>query len=203
MNAPFRVRSSARHCAPARIFIRYSVVVLFLILNSAFFIPTPTLAAACDCVCTGCSAPLSATVSNQGACDLYCGGGINGCSGGTCTEQGSAVTPSVPAGPDTGAQAVRDKLNNIAERGIGLPTVSAATLAGRIVRAALVLLGVIFLVLTIFGGSLYLTAGGNEEQVKKAKSVLIRAAIGLVIVLFAGAVTQFITGYINRGVVVH
>ncbi len=137
-------------------------------------------------------------VSSQEECTRYC---VNGgsCLSGTCTEPN---TPVAPAGPDTGAQAVRDKLANIAERGVGFPTVSAATLAGRIVRAALVLLGVIFLVLTIFGGSLFLTAGGNEEQVKKAKAVLIRAAIGLVIVLFAGAMTQFITGFLSRAVVV-
>lgn len=76
-----------------------------------------------------------------------------------------------------------------------------AVAAGRIVRGALVLLGLIFFALTVYGGVLYLTAGGNEEQVKKATGILKGAIIGLIIVIFAGAITQFITGYIARPVV--
>lgn len=54
------------------------------------------------------------------------------------------------------------------------------------------LLGVIFLVLTIYGGITWMTAGGNETQVKTAKSIISRAAIGLIIVVSAYAITYFI-----------
>lgn len=87
--------------------------------------------------------------------------------------------------------------------GLGLPsgeTTSAVVLAGRIVRSALVLLGLIFFTLTIYAGVLYLTAGGNEEQIKKSTTILKRAVIGLFIVIFAGAITQFITSYLPRAV---
>ena len=69
---------------------------------------------------------------------------------------------------------------------------------GLIVRAALTLLGVIFFALTIYGGFLWLYAGGNEEQVKKAKAIITRAIIGLIITLFAGGITQFVIYYFGR-----
>ncbi len=52
--------------------------------------------------------------------------------------------------------------------------------------------GVVFLVLLIWGGFLWMTSGGNEESVKKARTVVVSAVIGLVIVLSAYLITQFI-----------
>lgn len=95
---------------------------------------------------------------------------------------------------ETGAGAVRQLLKNVAEeRGAGYaPSPNFAAVAGRVVRVALTLVGLVFFALTIYGGALYLTAGGNEEQVKKATSTIARSIIGLLIVIFAGAITQFI-----------
>lgn len=99
------------------------------------------------------------------------------------------------AGPLIGKATILQKLYNVA----ALPSSSTPPLhnpvlvAGTIVRGALTVIGLIFLILTVYGGALYLTAGGNEETVKKAKSILARAVIGMLIVLFAGAITQFIT----------
>ena len=61
---------------------------------------------------------------------------------------------------------------------------------------ALVTVGLVFFALTVYAGVLYLTAGGNEEQVKKSTETLGRALIGLLMVLFAGAATQFIVRFI-------
>ena len=105
---------------------------------------------------------------------------------------------------EIGKQAIIDKFQNLGTKGLGLPTyggTSAVALAGRIVRGALLLLGVIFFALTVYAGILYLTAGGNEEQVKKATTILKSAVIGLFIVIFAGAITQFVVGYAARRVV--
>ncbi|KKU73653.1 MAG: hypothetical protein UX98_C0005G0029 [Parcubacteria group bacterium GW2011_GWA2_47_26] len=103
---------------------------------------------------------------------------------------------------DTGAGAVRERLRGAGETGAGFTSYAAspAEYFGRIVRGALVLLGLVFFTLTVYGGILYLTASGNEDQVKKAKTILTRAIIGLIIVVFAGAITQFITGYVARPV---
>ena len=63
---------------------------------------------------------------------------------------------------------------------------------GDIVQAVLSFLGVIFLVLMIYGGYLWMTARGNEEQVTKAKNLITAAIIGLIIVISAYAISYFI-----------
>lgn len=69
---------------------------------------------------------------------------------------------------------------------------SLETGAGAIVMMILSLLGVVFMILIIFGGILWMTAGGNEQRVDKAKDTMIRAVIGLAVVLLAYAMSIFI-----------
>ena len=72
------------------------------------------------------------------------------------------------------------------------------TLIGTIVGTILSLLGVIFSVLIIYGGFIWMLAGGNEQNVEKAKNILTQAIIGLVIVLMAYAITSFIGDALNK-----
>ncbi|MBU4315145.1 Ig-like domain-containing protein [Patescibacteria group bacterium] len=74
----------------------------------------------------------------------------------------------------------------------GLMQTDLPTLIGNIIKVFLSILGIIFLVLTLYAGYLWMTAGGDDEQVKKAKDVLINATIGLIITLSAYAITSFI-----------
>ncbi|MCX6779024.1 MAG: IPT/TIG domain-containing protein, partial [Candidatus Magasanikbacteria bacterium] len=74
----------------------------------------------------------------------------------------------------------------------GLVNTDIRIIIAKIIRAALALLGIVVLAYTLYGGYLYLTAGGNADQVKSAKTVLKNAVIGLVIILSAFSITQFI-----------
>jgi amino acid transporter len=73
---------------------------------------------------------------------------------------------------------------------------SLPAIIGQIISLALLFVGVIFMVLLIYGGFLWMTAGGNEEQVKKAKKLITNTAIGLVIVIAAYAITHFVISYL-------
>ena len=64
--------------------------------------------------------------------------------------------------------------------------------ASLIIKTILELLGFIFVVLMIYAGILWMTAGGNEEQVEKAKNLIKQALTGLIIVVLAYAITYFI-----------
>jgi len=66
------------------------------------------------------------------------------------------------------------------------------TYVGLIVNVALSLLGIIFLVLIVYGGFVWMTAGGDEAKVEKAKQTFSRAAIGLLVVLCAFAIANFV-----------
>jgi amino acid transporter len=69
-------------------------------------------------------------------------------------------------------------------------------IVGLIIQAFLGLLGIIFLVLIISAGFNWMTAGGEEEKVRKAKSTISRAIIGLIIIVAAYAITYFVFKYL-------
>lgn len=75
-----------------------------------------------------------------------------------------------------------------------------AVIVGRIIKAALSILGVIFLIITLYGGWLWMTAAGNEQRLDRAKSLLRDSIIGLIIVITAYAITTFVVASITAAV---
>lgn len=64
----------------------------------------------------------------------------------------------------------------------------------KLINIILSFLGVIFVILLIYSGFMWMTAGGNEAQVEKAKKIMIRAIIGVIIVLVSFVATWFVMG---------
>jgi hypothetical protein len=62
----------------------------------------------------------------------------------------------------------------------------------RFINISLLFLSVIFLVLVLIAGFRYMTAAGNEEQVKVALKQITQAVIGLVIVLSAWGISFWV-----------
>ncbi len=69
---------------------------------------------------------------------------------------------------------------------------SLVAIIGNVVRIVLVLVGIIVLVIIVYAGFLWMTAGGNEDQVKKAKQWLINAVVGLALIMAAYAISSFV-----------
>lgn len=69
---------------------------------------------------------------------------------------------------------------------------SVPEIVGRVINFFLSFLGVVALVLIIYGGFLWMTARGDTEQVKKARDLLVQAVIGLIIILSAYALANFV-----------
>lgn len=67
-----------------------------------------------------------------------------------------------------------------------------ATIVATAIRAFIGLLGIIFVVLIVASGYNWMTAGGDEAKITKAKNTISRAVIGLVIVLAAYSITFFV-----------
>lgn len=65
---------------------------------------------------------------------------------------------------------------------------------GKIIRIVLTLLGVIVLVIVVYSGFLWMTAGGDTEKVKTAKTWLTNAIVGLALILAAYAIADFVVG---------
>jgi hypothetical protein len=66
------------------------------------------------------------------------------------------------------------------------------TIIGKIIAVVLSVLGVIFLILLIYAGAIWMTAGGDGKKVDKAKSILINAVVGLVLTISAYAISTFV-----------
>lgn len=81
----------------------------------------------------------------------------------------------------------------------GFGSTSLFDIIGTIINVALGLLGVIFLILVIYAGFLWMTAGGDDKQVEKAKKMLINATVGLVITLSSYAIATFVINWITDG----
>ncbi len=69
----------------------------------------------------------------------------------------------------------------------GLPEI-----VGSIINVALGFLGIVFLVLLLYAGFLWMTAQGDGKKVDKARDMITQAVIGLVIIVAAFAISNFV-----------
>ncbi|MCW1929992.1 MAG: Ig-like domain-containing protein [Candidatus Kerfeldbacteria bacterium] len=77
---------------------------------------------------------------------------------------------------------------------IGLSSTDPVTVILNILAWFLGIVALIALGLTVYGGFLWMTSGGNEEKVEKAKQVLRNAIIGLLIILSAWGIVLYVIG---------
>lgn len=61
-----------------------------------------------------------------------------------------------------------------------------------VVQGVLSALGIVFLLLIIYSGLMWMTAGGNETKAGKAQNIIIQAIIGLIIVVAAYVISYFV-----------
>ena len=69
---------------------------------------------------------------------------------------------------------------------------SLPVVIGNIISVLLGLLGLVFLVLVVYAGFLYLTAQGEDAQVKKAKAILTKGVIGMMLAVGSYAITNVV-----------
>jgi hypothetical protein len=69
-------------------------------------------------------------------------------------------------------------------------------LIGKIISAILGVLGSVALLMFIWGGLVWMMAGGNEKKIAQGRDILMWAAIGLVIIFSSYAAVRFILGNI-------
>ncbi|MBU4453032.1 hypothetical protein L6260_01825 [Candidatus Parcubacteria bacterium] len=89
------------------------------------------------------------------------------------------------------AQSFTDQLDDVQSQ-VGFAQTDIAFFVGRIIGVAMTIVGVLLLVLIIYSGFLWMTAGGDKEKVKKAQDYLLNSVIGLIIILVAYSITWFV-----------
>lgn len=80
---------------------------------------------------------------------------------------------------------------------ISIPQVDPDDMLTSVLTTAYAVAGIVAIALLVYGGITMSTAAGDPTRVKKAKTIIISAIIGLVIVLLAAAITVFALGSIK------
>lgn len=77
-------------------------------------------------------------------------------------------------------------------RETGLGERDPRDIVASIINIALGFLGILAVVIILIGGFKWMTAAGNEDQVGEAKKIIVAGIIGLVIILAAWGIAQFV-----------
>jgi hypothetical protein len=77
---------------------------------------------------------------------------------------------------------------------VNIPTISADQVLNNTLNVAYFLAGVIAVIIIIVGSITFATSAGNSANVTKAKNMILYAVVGLVVVLGAFAITNFVIG---------
>ena len=72
-----------------------------------------------------------------------------------------------------------------------------APIVGKAINMVLSMVGLIFLILMVYAGMLWMTARGEESQVETAQKIIKASMIGLFVVVSAYAITFLVTSRFN------
>jgi hypothetical protein len=166
-------------------------------------------------VCTSqvCIEPTSCTDPNQycdnGACVEKKGGASpcqenyeclsNVCSPSTkeCTAP-AGVAPVTPATTTPGAddaaltETITKKIEIFDDLGIVKGDISEVV--GIIIKTVLGIIGSVALIMFVYGGIFWMTAGGSPDRIKKAREIFIWSALGLAIIFGSYVIVSYIIG---------
>ena len=85
--------------------------------------------------------------------------------------------------------------------GTGLGTVGLKEIIMRVVQILLGFLGIVAVIIILYGGYIYMTSEGEQDKIAKAKGILINAVIGLIIILAAWSLTYYLITVFRRTII--
>ncbi len=145
----------------------------------------------CGCL-DGTTPPASGVTSVEGCC-AACSNATTRAEGvlfnsvtRSCTATGSepAVTDTAPP-PPTRTPGEFGYVNP-------LGTTSLNTVINRIIRTVLGFVGALFLAMFVYAGVLYMTAGGDDKKVSAAKTTMVNAVLGILVISLAYSIISIV-----------
>jgi hypothetical protein len=103
-----------------------------------------------------------------------------------------ALVSFLPAVANAALLGTGDNVSSVSEETGGEGSLRALVL--RMVNYFLTFLGVIAVIMIIYGGVTYVTAAGKDEAVGNAKKIIMYALVGIIIVLLSFALVNTILG---------
>jgi hypothetical protein len=86
--------------------------------------------------------------------------------------------------------------------GVGITPIQGGTLTQTVTTILTWLFGfagIIAVIYLIYGGILYITAGGDAEKATKGRTALVNAIIGIVIIALAIMIVRWVSSIVNTG----
>lgn len=131
------------------------------------------------------------------ACDFTKPDGAAGC---TSAERTDLITecetnqcPTTASGTQTDTHKLKLVPKKFGEEaGYDTGGTPLTIMVGRIIKSFLGLAGIAVVVLVVYAGYQWMTAAGNEEKVTTAKKMIVQATIGLVVILMAYGIADFV-----------
>ena len=90
-------------------------------------------------------------------------------------------------------------ISNDTNPGGGIPT-DLGTMITTIINTALYAIGIVCVIMIIYGGFLYTVTGGDQAKVTNAKNTIMYAVVGLVVAVMAYAIVNWVLGPAFLGV---
>lgn len=89
-------------------------------------------------------------------------------------------------------------LNTVVQK-TGHEKTDVITFASKVINTAFTAVGIVFFALMVYAGYRWMTARGKEDDISTARETLINATIGLILIVGAYAITNFVTTRIISG----
>jgi hypothetical protein len=107
-----------------------------------------------------------------------------------CALAFSAIVLPAFAQPNLGLDFVDDEL--------GLAVADPRVAAIGLVELLMTFLGIIAVIIILYGGFMWMTAAGNDDRVSTAKKIISAGVIGLVIILAAFLIVNFVVDEVSN-----
>jgi hypothetical protein len=112
--------------------------------------------------------------------------------GATLALSGMLSFAEKPTGPLGGDSAKKEGLVEVGRPVYGANPTPAYEVVGNIISIILSILGIVFTILIIYAGFLWMTDQGKSDQTEKAMSVIQHSIFGLIVVVAAYLITNFV-----------
>jgi hypothetical protein len=78
----------------------------------------------------------------------------------------------------------------------GTSTNTADVTIQNLINQAMMYISILAVCYGIWGGFQIITAGGDEEKVKKGRTILIQVVIGIIVIWLAGSIVKWVVGLV-------
>ncbi|HUT22469.1 MAG TPA: pilin [Candidatus Bipolaricaulota bacterium] len=116
----------------------------------------------------------------------------------TSSTAETAATPASEGGLNQTIQKLDSFLNKEPIKG-ELISGDVPTIAGKIIKALLGIIGSVALAMFVYGGIMYMTSGGAAEKASKARGTLVWSILGLIVVFSSYAIVSAIITPLTSG----